>query len=51
MILDKYLRAGKDVKSETETGKSPRINVKAEEKAKAKSGQHRPVASEVGCIA
>ncbi len=47
MILDKYPRDGKDKKSETETRKAPISNVKTEGKAKAKSGQRRPAASEV----
>ena len=51
IILDKYPRAGKDAKSETETGKSSIIDVKAVEKAKAKPGQRRPAASEVECTA
>ena len=45
MILDKYPRAGKDVKSETETQQAPIIKVKAEEKAKAKPGQRRSTAA------
>ena len=51
MILDKYPRAGKDAKSETETQQAPINKVKAEEKAKAKPGQRRPAASEVECTA
>ena len=51
MILDKYPRARKDEKSETETQKAPISKVKAEEKAKAKPGQRRPAVSEVECTA
>ncbi len=51
MILDKYPRAAKDEKSETETRQAPIGNVKTEEKAKVKTGQRRPAASEVECTA
>ncbi|MDX8379528.1 MAG: hypothetical protein R8K48_05720 [Gallionella sp.] len=48
MILDKYRRAGKDEKSETQTRKVLISNVKregeGEGKAKAKPGQRRPAA-------
>ena len=47
MILDKYPRAGKDEKSETETRQAPISKVKTEGKTKAKPGQRRPAATEV----
>jgi len=51
MILDKYPRAKKNEKSETETQQAPISNLKTAGKAQAKPGQRHPAASEVECTA